>query len=369
MSHNTIERALANLPKDLEATYSRILSQIDRELAYEAAMALKWIACSARLLYVEELIDACIITPDKLPCVNPKHRLDPFSLQDMLYGLIAIDPLLEESCEASGKFHKVSLSHFSVQEYLVGQALGKSSLREFGFDKKLVAPLLATACLSYLYDFNTQISRKDLYPFLSYAWYHWDQHVQPSPEDERSPIRENARKLYQRLTTNCSAFAHFLGRPHSRGDQRRLICALDTPYFCPDFDCYIQPASEIGEENGLPLTRREGDVRLLKILPSLKQANTPRCRLYQANLNDEPPYLAMSWFSGRGAERQILLNGKSTSTRAKIVSILEGWQYRSEDAGKDLWVDILCINRHDMEDTREQMGRISEYTRKYIIFI
>ena len=247
MSHNTIERALANLPKDLEATYARILSQIDRVLAYEAAMALKWIACSARLLYVEELIDACIITPDKLPCVNPKHRLDPFSLQDMLNGLLVIDPPLEESCEAGGRFHRVSLSHFSVREYLVGQALGKSSLMEFRVDRNQVAPLLATARLSYLYDFNTQVSRKDLYLFLSNAWYHWDRHVQPSPEDERSPIRKNARKLYQRLTTNCSAFAHFLGRPHSRGDQHRLFRALDTPYFRPDFDCYIQPASEIGE--------------------------------------------------------------------------------------------------------------------------
>ena len=288
MSHITVERALANLPKDLEATYLRILSQIDGVLAYEAAMALKWISCSARLLYIEEFIDACIIKPDTLPCVKPKHRLDPLSLQDMLHGLIVIDPPLEESCEARGRLHKVSLSHFSVQEFLLGQALGKTSLKEFEVDKRRVGPLLATACLSYLYDFNTQVSRQDVYPFLNYAWYQWDHHVQPSPEDERSPIRKNARKLYERLINNCSEFDHFLGRPKLRRYQHRMTCALDTPYFYADFDCCIQQASIIGEEIDLPLTRGDGSFRLLKILPSLQQANTPRCRLYQSNLNDEP---------------------------------------------------------------------------------
>ena len=300
MSNYTVERALANLPKDLEATYLRILSQIDGVLAYEVAMALKWISCSARLLYIEELIDACIIKPDTLPCINPKHRLDPFSLQDMLYGLIVIDPPLEESCEALGRLHKVSLSHFSVQEFLLGQALGKTSLKEFEVDKRRVGPLLATACLSYLYDFNTQVSRQDVYPFLSYAWYQWDHNVQPSPEDERSPIRKSARKLYGRLTNNCSEFDHLLGRPGPRKDQRRLTYALDTPYFGAEFNCYIQPASIIGEEIDLPLTRGEGSFRLLKILPSLKQANTPRCNYTSQISMMNPRTTFCLWYGAHG---------------------------------------------------------------------
>ena len=82
----TIERTLEALPIGLNASYHRLLSQIDHSLVYEAALALKWLVGSARPLQIDELIDACIIHPDRIPCAQKRERLDPESLLDMLYG-------------------------------------------------------------------------------------------------------------------------------------------------------------------------------------------------------------------------------------------------------------------------------------------
>ena len=369
MSHKMVERTLYNLPKDLESTYLRILSQVDTVLAYEVSLALKWITFSARTLYIEELIDACIIAPIKQPCVNPTHRLDYVGLQDVLRGLITIEPPLDEDdrrcTEAHPRTHTVTLSHFSVQEFLSGETISKSHCHQFTIDKQPDGQLLAKACLTYLYDFNAAAVCNNDYHFLTYAWYHWDQHVEPSPDSLRSPIRRSARRMYRQFTTTKSLYARYLGLPDLRGDHQRFLNALGTPFFRLDFEIFREPTTKTQ-------LKAQGEIRLLKLLPSLQQDNLKQCYLYHANLIDLPTYDALSYLWGEGGTGTIQLDGKRVTIRSNLADFLESWQYQSEDAAHDLWIDSLCIDQSNIEEREHQvmhMRRIFQQSRELIIWM
>ena len=75
-----ILQILSSLPLDLDATYERVLTNIDPPLIYEAITALIWLSSASRPLFVEELSEACIIRPDESDSVQDDQRLRPFDI-------------------------------------------------------------------------------------------------------------------------------------------------------------------------------------------------------------------------------------------------------------------------------------------------
>src|SRR2546421_12993187 len=90
----TIGKAIAKLPKDLDETYERILAGIQEEVLPHAVSALRWLSVSSRLLYIEELNDACAIQFDMEPddVDVQSRRLDPYNMWEMLGDLVTIEP-------------------------------------------------------------------------------------------------------------------------------------------------------------------------------------------------------------------------------------------------------------------------------------
>ena len=367
LNYVVVERALANLPKDLTDTYLRILAHIVTVLIHEAAMTLKWLAYSPRDIYIEELLEACIITPEYRPCVDPKNRLDPLGLRDILHGLVVIDPPLEDhrtsSADPPTRTHKVTLSHFSVKEFLFGDSVRANGFEMFRLSEVQDILCLASACLTYIFDFNTRPPAGGNFPFSRYAWFHWEHFITPDPEEQRHFTRRAALNLCARFRTDKSAYAPYLGDPSLRIDHEGFMDALETPYFYPDFEDFSKPVRDLCLE-------AEGDIRLFEILPSLRPGNVARGRLSKVNLDKRPEYSALSYTWGNIADYSLIIDGKCRKVSNNLEQILEPYQYRTEAVRGYLWIDSICIDQNDYEGKAaqvRQMERIYKQASRVLV--
>ncbi len=80
-----IRKALGNLPKTLDDTYSRLFLEIDEDYREEAMNALLWLAFSNRPLLLTELAEAIVVKPQAEPPFDPEERFpDPESVLQIL---------------------------------------------------------------------------------------------------------------------------------------------------------------------------------------------------------------------------------------------------------------------------------------------
>ena len=126
MTQMTIEAVISKLSTDLNETYARILSQIDECLLFQASTALKWLVLSARPLFIEELVEASAVHWERTPVLDQEdYRLKPYNVVEMLFEIITIEPPVSESMQISNGMHRVTLAHFSVQEFLTSKNIAR----------------------------------------------------------------------------------------------------------------------------------------------------------------------------------------------------------------------------------------------------
>ena len=145
-----ITHILSALPPDLDATYERILTNIDPPLIYEAAMALEWLSSASRPMFVEELVEACIIRPDKSDPVEHDQRLGPFDILEILPGLVRIEPTPENTKDFRPRRYTITLSHFSVKEYLFSDRIRQGPAQRFSINLGVSHYHIARSCLAYV---------------------------------------------------------------------------------------------------------------------------------------------------------------------------------------------------------------------------
>lgn len=145
-----IMNVLSALPKDLDATYDRILASIDSSLAYEASSALQWLACASRPLFLEELAEACIIRPKGSTPLEEDQRLNPMDVLEVLPGLTKVEPSHISSMDFRPQKYIISLAHFSVKEYLFSQRILTGSARSYKISSDLAQQHIAHSCLAYI---------------------------------------------------------------------------------------------------------------------------------------------------------------------------------------------------------------------------
>ncbi|KAL2694902.1 hypothetical protein Neosp_001491 [[Neocosmospora] mangrovei] len=181
-----VQNILSSLPKSLDATYERVLLQIDSDLVYEAKTALQWLSCCIRPLYVEELVDASIINPDDEVPFSKDCRISPFDLVDLLPGLIKVNPL-PDSSEAMflPKHYTVTLAHFSVKEYLVSSRILDSLSHTYAINLDLAHRHVVRSSLAYIRhcllarsSYSHQQDHIDHFPLQLYAYSRWEMHAQ-----------------------------------------------------------------------------------------------------------------------------------------------------------------------------------------------
>lgn len=167
LAPRSIDKVLKNLPQDLDTTYTRLLSSIDEEYDEEVRNALQWLTLAFRPLYVEELIDACVVHADRP--FQEGHRLRSLDLLELLSHLVSVEPAIDlVSEDLPRRVHCVTLAHFSVKEYLIKiSTVSPETSHQH----------IASGCINYLRRKNLPTTKVENYPLLHYAWDYWALHA------------------------------------------------------------------------------------------------------------------------------------------------------------------------------------------------
>lgn len=177
---------------------------------------------------------------------------------------------------------------------------------------------LVELCMAFVF-YNRSGARKNDHPLLSYAWYHWDEHLksetQKPEEREQNYFRTQAASILDRLMTDYKQRMYWLPAE----GERELLDALDVPYFYPNFEKFrisshstntastedtitriSAPTSE-NDVRGLPsdfyqpLDPGRVETRLVEILPGLSEVAVTECQLSVFPIEAAPVFDAISY--------------------------------------------------------------------------
>ncbi|KAK5634333.1 hypothetical protein RRF57_010047 [Xylaria bambusicola] len=380
----TAEQELRRLPDDLNATYARILSQLDDVLVDHAMVALQWLTTSARSLFVDELVEACAIKVGRIPLLDdPQNRLDEDDILEMLHDLVIVENL-SGSTTVPRQRRKVILAHFSVHEFLIDREILIGSSKRLTITSKQSHQFLAKSCLSYLYYTRAQ-QRLDC-PLREYAWYNWEHHISPRSDAKKQRIRRKAAKLYQLLVTRVPKLldiSHTLSSVNTPtspeqdlalavdwlpGDQLESLRVLQQTLAVmgghPKTIIHNRRDS-LSYHLFTPLGESRGDIRLISLTPCLDDCRDIEGDLYLVSLEDKPVYDALSYVWGDSSESEyILVNGTHYEVRGNLGGLLRRLRLRPEDESQFLWVDAICINQENREEKLHQIQRMPQIFRQ-----
>lgn len=203
-----MRKKLKSLPKDLEGTYARILTEIHEDYREDALTALKWLTFSGRPLVLDELLEALLLSPSRKPAYNPENRLsDPHDIMQILPGLVSTSTNTKSSKE------EIRLAHFSVKEYLMSEKIRREPTSYFGIDLVAANQFLTEACLAYILHYITTKERTDsaedlsLFPLLYYSCRYWYAHMKATMDEGQllSDSRTSTNLLSMQLLQSDSA--------------------------------------------------------------------------------------------------------------------------------------------------------------------
>ncbi|KAK4083830.1 uncharacterized protein Triagg1_1492 [Trichoderma aggressivum f. europaeum] len=180
-SASEIRKALLDLPIGLDATYDRILQNIDTKFQRRVINSLKWLAFSKSLLTIEELAEIFIIDPDKDIAFDEGTRLfSSLAILKYFSGLVVNEK----------ETNTVRLVHFSIKEYLTSDRIEERLTSAFSFTEADAHMHIARSCLSYAAHLSTTAKKKtqttlrDLrktHHLIDYATSAWADHLEEVP--------------------------------------------------------------------------------------------------------------------------------------------------------------------------------------------
>src|SRR4051812_31452247 len=98
----------------------------------------------------------------------------------------------------------------------------------------------------------------------------------------------------------------------------------------------------------------EREIRLLVLQPGSYQDEHIECQLLIRDLENLPPYEALSHTWGEVVSHDIFVNGKRVKIRRNIYNALRCLRLR--DADRILWIDTICVNLDDFEERAHQIS-------------
>lgn len=186
-----VEKALKRLPKTLGQTYARMLQKIDHDgYGKEALMVLRWLAYSYRPLTLAEVSEIAAFQVEDDSAISSEEQKvsfvqacrfdDQWEIRRILAGLISVAahgrdlPGVETT--VSTRDITISLSHFSVKEYLEGQDVAPHC---FHLNWHISQCLMVRASADYICQackMIDEVSEEQPFPLLLYAcfniWLH-----------------------------------------------------------------------------------------------------------------------------------------------------------------------------------------------------
>ncbi|KAF7372509.1 hypothetical protein MVEN_00112800 [Mycena venus] len=214
-SLRAVREALCNLPLTLYETYERILRAIDSKGRWESFIArsiLQWLVGASGLMTLTELNATLLIEVGKCELNEDLRLFDPHDVLSVCRSLVRFEP-------TTGI---VTLSHFTVQEFLAQEDLIRLHLEQYSMSPQspVLHRHLALQCLTYLLldtfeagpvpTLEEYAKRVQDFPFYPYATAHLPYHLSRSPEMTRrytvmshssSCIHRKAKWLNMELTS------------------------------------------------------------------------------------------------------------------------------------------------------------------------
>lgn len=111
---DALRRSLKALPKTLDETYERILSNIDQQHSNDAHKVLQWLAFSARPVTLAEVAEALAVSLDDGCLLEPDERLrDPRDILTVCSSLVTISQPDRYETEDEGMSSALTRSHMT----------------------------------------------------------------------------------------------------------------------------------------------------------------------------------------------------------------------------------------------------------------
>ena len=228
---NQVRRVLKTLPKTLDETYERILSNIPDDYVEDVRRVLQCLICSVHPLDVKEVADIVAIDTAE-PYYDPENGYSsPRELLSVCSGLVSTRTSWREGGRyGSEKFEieELRLAHFSVKEYLVSDRVNLGPALKYKLDELSCHETLAFLCISYLLQYEenkcdrqsvtrlsdpegqessdeqSEAERDDHFedlrlcersPFAPYAAMFWSRHLRAAKLDDTTPLYPMSMKL------------------------------------------------------------------------------------------------------------------------------------------------------------------------------
>ena len=149
-----LRKALKSLPKTLDETYERILTNIDESYASDVLKLLHFLTFSPRAMSLMELVEVLAIDMDaEEPLFDPENRIpDPKDILTMCSTLVTTADITGyvTTDRRQESLSTVRLAHFSVQEYLLSERIKSSKASMYSMDTISGNLFIAQIYLVYL---------------------------------------------------------------------------------------------------------------------------------------------------------------------------------------------------------------------------
>ena len=157
---NQVRRALKTLPKTLDETYERILTNIPDHHVEDVRRVLQCLICSFYPLDLKEVAEIVAIDTAE-PYYDPENRYpSPRELLSVCSGLVSTRTSKRRAGifqEDKFKIEELRLAHFSVKEYLVSDRVNLGAASKYKLNELSCHGTLADLCISYLLHFKEVI--------------------------------------------------------------------------------------------------------------------------------------------------------------------------------------------------------------------
>ena len=207
ISEHMLDELLVSLPRSLDETYERMLSNITATSVGYAQRILTLLCCAKRPLTVPELIDGAAVELGDLPKFNPKRKLENTD------GILQVCPgLIEVGMNTYGNESVVRIAHFSVQEYLESKRICQHKAAPFSVRRPDAHAKIACICLTYLLEPALLVLNvfMEKYPLTAYAARSWYEHYHDSDKNTYQ-IEHQALRLFRSST---GAFENWVRTGH-----------------------------------------------------------------------------------------------------------------------------------------------------------
>jgi hypothetical protein len=380
LTKDKIEAALAEMPRELNLFYDRIVRRIQPRFRKQLEVALQWIALKSRPLYVEEVTAACAIEWNRAGRLSiGKDIVDVKIILDNLRDMVELRPSpppYDSLFNLPTKKYTLQFVHQTVQEYLLPENEDRLTKKD-GIQSEATSAHkhLTQCCLFYLsYCARHQQGRSSKFALREYAWYSWSMHFICSID----PGASTARPTLESMRLQNSIIHPGLYKSDEDPENRNSEVIAKFDEFIRFLDTAAQTAlkgairdttfpGSTPEQNWdwnsmLSLTGEHSRFfRLVILHPSKDRGSKIVCSLLTDCLDNNPEYEALTWTWGRNWDGySIQVNGCRFWVTPNLLSCLQCMRHDTER--RVLWIDSVTIN---MRNSAEQNQHVTTMANIY----